>query len=128
MNRKRLLKAIADCEGRISGIMKRLGCSSHTIYKYINSDPEVAQAIDDARDKRYNEIEEEEAQIIKKARENCHEWVKNHKSKATQPCVNTSHLFVRMDNQRRQNEKIFAPWNKQGNDIDLSIAGITDDT
>ncbi|MBD3292310.1 MAG: hypothetical protein GF393_05260 [Armatimonadia bacterium] len=61
-----ILKAICDCGGSVTDAAKALGCARNTIAKRAEKEPEIAEAIRDAREAMVDEAEKSLFTAVKK--------------------------------------------------------------
>lgn len=69
INRDKLLKAIKEHGGCVTKVCRAMGMSTKTFYVYRDQDPELAEAIDEARDLAKIAQECEEDEIFELAKE-----------------------------------------------------------
>lgn len=59
LNKKQLLEMIPRYRGNISRIADALGCVRHTVRRAIDADQDLGKALEDARERRIDELEEQ---------------------------------------------------------------------
>jgi len=59
LNRERILELIPKLNGNLSRIADLMSTHRHTVRHRIDSDPELKQALDNARERRIDELEEQ---------------------------------------------------------------------
>jgi alkanesulfonate monooxygenase SsuD/methylene tetrahydromethanopterin reductase-like flavin-dependent oxidoreductase (luciferase family) len=52
-----MIDAITEARGFVTAAADKLGCSRRTVYRYINNYATVAEAVEDAREKRHDFVE-----------------------------------------------------------------------
>lgn len=66
-NRKKLIEAIRQCRGCAAKVCRKLGISTSTFYTYKNTDPEIAEVLEEARDHAAIEDDLEDDAVIEMA-------------------------------------------------------------